>query len=817
MRGLLLATIFLLSFGSGLAFAGWALVCREGSCPAVKELDNYQPRQTSKLYAADGRFIAELGLERRTLLRISDMPPILRNAFVAVEDKRFREHGGVDFYRVPGAMVANIRAGGFTQGFSTITMQLAGNIFPERINRRENAGFGALTRKLKEIKVARAIEEKYSKDQILELYLNQIYLGNASYGVETASQRYFGKSARELNVSEAAMLAALPKGPERYNPRRFPDRAIQRRNTVIEVMRREEVISDADASLAKAYPLRMATRTEAGDVAPYFVEWIRQLLDQQFGQQLYEQGLKVFTTLDLDLQTAAERSLERQLQSIEAGKYGTYRHESYEQYMAKSEGVGERNAANSPYLQGAIIALDPRSGAVRALVGGRDFDDSKFNRAVQATRQPGSTFKPIVYAAALQNGRPPTYILDDSPLTLAMAVGDTWSPQNFDNQFEGQIPLRKALYESRNVPTVRLGMELGEQTVIDMARKLGLSTPIPAYPSIHLGAASVIPLEMVAAYSAFATLGMQARAMGIVRVENAQGEVLWAPEPVRVPTLSPEEAWLMVDMMKDVVRRGTAAGTVGSQFSIPAGGKTGTTNDYTDVWFVGYTSDLVAGVWMGFDKPDRIMPNAQGGRLAAPAWTAFMNEVYRRKPAPPDWPRPAGIITQTVDLLTNTVWAPGCPGIEATEFFIAGTEPTLPCNLMPGLYPDTTGYSGYPPTTPAYPGTASPAYPPGTSPPAPGSPGYVSPLPPPRDTLRSGTLGGRVVPGAAPVPQPVPPRDTSRFGPAGTPPTTTSPFPPRDTSRIRVDSVRRGGVTLPVRPDTLRPDSVAQQGRRRPE
>ena len=817
MRGLLLATIFFTSFGAGLAFAGWALVCREGSCPAVEELNNYQPRQTSKLYAADGRFIAELGLERRTLLRISDMPPILRDAFVAVEDKRFREHGGVDFYRVPGAIIANLRAGGFTQGFSTITMQLAGNIFPERINRRENAGFGALTRKLKEIKVARGIEEKYSKDQILELYLNQIYLGNASYGVETASQRYFGKSARELNVAEAAMLAALPKGPERYNPRRFPDRAIQRRNTVIEVMRREEVVSDADASLAKAYPLRMATRTESGDVAPYFVEWIRQLLDQQFGQQLYEQGLKVFTTLDLDLQTAAERSLERQLQSIESGKFGTYRHESYEQYMAKSEGAGERNAANSPYLQGALVAMDPRSGAVRALVGGRDFDDSKFNRAVQATRQPGSTFKPVVYAAALQNGRPPTYILDDSPLTLPMAVGDTWSPQNFDNQFEGQIPLRKALYESRNVPTVRLGMELGEQTVIDMARKLGLSTPIPAYPSIHLGAASVIPMEMVAAYSAFATLGMQARAMGIVRVENAQGEVLWAPEPVRVPTLSPEEAWLMVDMMKDVVRRGTAAGSVGSQFSIPSGGKTGTTNDYTDVWFVGYTSDLVAGVWMGFDKPDRIMPNAQGGRLAAPAWTAFMNEVYRRKPAPPDWPRPAGIITQTVDLLTNTVWAPGCPGIEATEFFIAGTEPTLPCNLMPGLYPDTSGYSGYP-TSPTYPGGTTP-YPPGTQP---SSPTYVSPLPPQRDSSYSSSpaLGGRVVPGAAPLPTPS--RDTVR---RPTPPP-SSIIPPRDTGRVRVDSVRRGGVIITrrdtirrdtIRRDSLRPDSVTQQGRRRPD
>lgn len=690
-----IATTFLVSFMAGFAYASWALVCRGGQCPSVDQLGEYTPRQTSKLYAADGRFIAELGLERRTLIRLSDIPPVMRQAFLMVEDKRFYKHGGVDWLSVPRAVFSNLRTRSWNQGFSTITMQLARNIFPERITREKSP-----TRKLKEIKVARAIEAKYSKDRIFELYLNQIYLGNRANGVETAAQRYFGKSARELNLAEAATLAGLPKAPERYNPRKYPDRAVQRRNTVLEVMRREGVISDADASLAKAYPLRLATKTESGDVAPYFVEWIRQILDQQFGQRLYEQGLKVYTTLDLDLQSAAERALERQLANIESGRYGAYKHTSYEQYLAQGD-ASQRDLANSPYLQGAFVALDPRTGAVRAMVGGRDFDDSKFNRAVQALRQPGSTFKPVVYSAAIQNGRPPTYILDDSPMTLPMAQGDTWSPQNYDGQYEGQIPLRKALYESRNVPTVRLGMELGEQTVADMGRKLGLSTPIPPYPSIHIGAADVYPIEMIAAYSAFATLGMQARALGIIRVENAQGEVLWAPESVRVPALSPEEAWLMVDMMKDVVRRGTAAASVGSQFPLPAAGKTGTTNDYTNVWYIGYTSDLVAGVWIGFDKPERIMSNAQGGTLAAPAWTAFMTEVYRRKPAPPDWPRPAGIISATVDLLTNSQWVPGCPGVQATEFFIAGTQPTTPCNLMPGLTPtDTSGFAPLPTPVP---------------------------------------------------------------------------------------------------------------------
>jgi penicillin-binding protein 1A len=771
MRWSLLAGTFVFFFCAGIAFAGWALVCRAGQCPSVEELDAYQPRQTSKLYAADGQFIAELGLERRTLVRLEDMPPMLRLAFVTIEDKRFYDHGGVDWFRVPGAAWNVVKTRSFSQGFSTITMQLAGNIFPERINRRETSGLAALTRKLREIKVARGIEARLSKDRILELYLNQIELGNGAHGVETATQRYFGKTARELNLAEAAMLAALPKGPSRYNPRRYPDRAVQRRNTVLEVMRREGIVSDADASIAKAYPLRLATRAASGDVAPYFVEWIRQLLDQQFGQQLYEQGLKVYTTLDLELQSAAERALERQLRTIEEGKAGAYRHESYEAYLAKADGDAARE--NSPYLQGAFVAMDPRTGAVRAMVGGRDFDDSKFNRATQALRQPGSTFKPVVYAAAIQNGRPPTYILDDSPISLVMAQGDTWNPQNFDNQFEGQIPLRHAFYDSRNIPAIRMGMELGEQTVVDMARKLGLSTAIPLYPSVHLGAAAVYPLEMVSAYSAFATLGMQARAMGIVRVEKASGELLWQPEPVRVPVMSNEEAWIMVDMLKDVVRRGTAAGAVGSVFNIPSGGKTGTTNDYTDVWYIGFTSDLVAGVWMGLDKPEKIMTNAQGGRLAAPAWTAFMKEVYLRKPAPPDWPRPAGVVTRSVDLLGNTVWVPGCPGVEATEVFIAGTEPTIPCSLMSGLSPDT---------------------------------GFAPLIPPGRDSMvpTGGAPGisSRVVPGATAPIQRSTTRDTVI---RPTPGATITLTPPRDTSRTKVDSIRRNGVTIPVRPpDTTR-------------
>ena len=669
----------LATFGGIAAGVAWALVCRNDSCPALAGLEQYQPRQTSRLYAADGRFVAEIGLERRTLIRLDQIPKHVQQAFVITEDKRFYSHGGIDFGRIVGAGFANLRARGIAQGFSTITMQLARNLFPERLKAREKT----LTRKLREAKVARAIEAKYSKDRILELYLNQIYLGNGAYGVETASHRYFGKSVRDLNLAEAATLAALPKGPERYNPRRYPDRAVQRRNTVLGLMHRAGAIGEADASLARAYPLRMARRRGGtGETAPYFVEWVRRILDEKFGKRLYEQGLRVYTTLDLDLQGSAERALDKQLRAVESGQYGIFPHRTYEQYLARAaSGTQEENAAVSPYLQGAFVALDPRTGAVRALVGGRDFDDSKFDRATQALRQPGSTFKPIVYSAAIQSGRPASYLIDDAPIEVPQLDSTKpWTPQNFDLKFEGPMTMRRGLYQSRNMIAIKVGMEIGEQSVVEMARRFGISTPVPPYPSIHIGSADVYPIEMISAYAVFANLGWRVAPTPILRVEDEKGKILVSAEPVREDALSREEAWIMVDMMKDVIRKGTAAGSVGALFRLPAGGKTGTTNDGGDVWFIGYTADLVAGVWMGLDKPQKIMANAQGGRLAAPAWTTFMREVYERKPAPPDWPRPRALIARLIDAETGLLHAPQCPPEDAyTEYYIPGTEPTREC------------------------------------------------------------------------------------------------------------------------------------------
>ena len=699
-RATILASIFVITFAAGMVYAAWTLACRGSACPSVAVLDQFTPRQTSKLYAADGRFITEIGLERRTLVKLGEIPKAVQEAFVITEDKRFYQHHGIDWIRVFGAGLRNVRAGGYVQGFSTLTMQLARNIFTAKISREKT-----LTRKIKEAKVAREIEARYSKAKILELYLNQIYLGNGAYGVETASQRYFGKSVRDLNLAEAATLAALPKGPERYNPRRFPARAIQRRNTIIELMRREGVISDADARLAKAYPLHLARRENSGEMAPYFVEWVRKQLDDQFGESLYTEGLKIYTTLDVDMQSAAERALENQLEAIEAGKYGKFPHITYEQYLARSAD-GDQDAPNSPYLQGAFVVIDPRSGAVRAMVGGRDFDDSKFNRVTQALRQPGSTFKPVVYSDAIHNGRPPSYLVDDTAIAVQEPDGSIWTPENYDLKDLGMIPLRQAFYQSRNLATINLGMELGEPSVIDMARRLGITTPILPVPSINIGAASVYPLEMVAAYTAFASLGVRSVPFGITRVENAKGDVLWEATPQRYQALTREEAWLVVNMMEDVIRKGTAYSAVWrAGFHVPAGGKTGTTNDGTNVWFIGYTPDLVAGVWMGFDQPQKIKTNAQGGILAAPAWTTFMTEVYQNRPAPQEWPQPETIIARDIDRTTGLLRNEFCPdSVIATEYYIPGTEPIRECDVHSpfanGYSVDSLNRGAFPPAQP---------------------------------------------------------------------------------------------------------------------
>jgi penicillin-binding protein 1A len=668
----------------GLAYGAWTRVCAGEHCPSISRLvanPNHQV-QTSKVYAADGRLISELGAERRTVVALGEIPVPVRQAFIATEDKRFYDHHGIDYLRILGAIKNDLLSLGFAQGFSTITMQLARNIFPDDISREKT-----LTRKLKEARVAVEVEHNFPKDTILQLYLNQINLGAGAHGVAAAAQIYFGKSAHQLNVAEAAMLAALPKLPAFYNPRTHPDRAVRRRNVVLGLMRDQGFLTPEECELWRSYPLVLTTnRTNYGDVAPYFVEWLRVQLDAKFGRDLYEGGLRVYTTLDLDMQEAAERALESQLDAVEAGVYSNGKfpgRTTYREYIESSKASGEDHPY-TPYLQGALVTLEATSGYIRAMIGGRDFDDSKYNRATQAIRQPGSTFKPFVYSAAVRAGHSVTEILDDSPLNPPVIQLDStpWQPKDDDDTTLGMIPMREALYLSRNLATIKLGMGLGEQTVIGEARNYGITTALPPYPSIFIGAKGVRAIEIIGAYTAFATLGTRAEPVGILRVEDRQGNILWQPAVRRETVMDSSHTWLMVDMMKDVIRRGTAFTAVWKAgFTYPAAGKTGTTDDYTDAWFIGYTPELVTGIWVGYDIQQRILEhNAGGGRIVAPAWTAFMRDVYDRRPPPPDWVRPDSLVTREVDWSTGYLATPFCPqDVRHWDWFYPGTEPTQLC------------------------------------------------------------------------------------------------------------------------------------------
>src|SRR6266516_1748724 len=695
-RRVIAVAVLVAAYGLGLTYGAWTRVCAGEHCPSISRLypqgaGGKVQVQTSKMYAADGRLISELGAERRTVLPLSEIPTPVRQAFIATEDKRFYDHNGIDYWRILGAIKNDVLTMSFAQGFSTITMQLARNIFPEEISREKT-----LTRKLKEARVAVEIESNFPKDTILQLYLNQINLGAGAHGVEAAAQIYFGKHAQQLNVAEAATLAALPKLPAFYNPRTHPERAVRRRNVVLGLMRDQGFLTSEEDELWQAYPLVLTgNRTNYGDVAPYFVEWLRVQLDARFGRDLYEGGLRIYTTLDLDMQEAAERAVQSQLDAIEAGVYSNGKfpgRTTYREYLESSKASGEDHGPFTPYLQGALVALEANTGYIRAMIGGRDFDDSKYNRATQAVRQPGSTFKPFVYSAAVRAGHPVTEIVDDSPLNPPVIQLDStlWQPKDDDDTTLGLIPMREGLYLSRNLATIKLGMALGEQTVLGEARRYGITTPLPPYPSIHLGARETKPIELIAAYTSFANNGTRVEPIGIQRIEDRQGNILYQSTVKREEVMDPEHNWLILDMMRDVMRCqpgsglhrcGTAAGAVGG-LRIPMAGKTGTTDDYTDAWFVGFTPEIVSGIWIGYDLQRRIMNNAGGGRIVAPAWTKFMRDVYERRPSPGDWARPDDLVTREVDWSNGFLATPFCPlEVRRWEWFYPGTEPTQVCQV----------------------------------------------------------------------------------------------------------------------------------------
>lgn len=624
------------------------------------------PPQSSLVFARDGSLVGEIGRQYRTSIPLRTMPPYLPHAFIAVEDQRFYQHDGVDLIGVAAAIKGKL-LGERLRGASTITQQLVGNLHPDIINRADMS----LSRKLREQSAAREMEKHYSKEQILEAYLNDIDLGHRWFGVEAAARHYFGKSASRLSLAEAASLAALPKSPPLYDPIRFPARNKARRDLILGLMADQGYITKIEAQKARQEPI--VTAPDAGMSAPsdYFVDAVRQAA-QRSGIPVASGGYRIYTTLDPALQRAAVDALVQGTARVEARR--GYKHMTY------AQAVKARSAA---YLEGAVVAIDPTTGDVRALVGGRNYATSPFDRAF-ALRQPGSAIKPLVYAAALADSIPPNAIVPDTALSIPMPNGPNYEPGNADGQFLGLITLHEALVKSRNPVAVQLGMRVGMDTIAELARRLGISSPIAPVPSSAIGASVVRPIELVTAYTAFANLGSVAQPRLISRIDDASGRTMYAAAVAPLtPVLDPRVTFIVRRMMQDVADRGTgAAARQAVPSSIPVAGKTGTTNDNADVWFVGMTPDLVAGVWLGFDQPATIAPGAAGGSLAAPIWGQMITRYYASLGTSPQaawssWDSPpAGLLYAELDRDTGALADSTTPPQRRyIEYFLDGTEP----------------------------------------------------------------------------------------------------------------------------------------------
>jgi len=649
----------------GLALA--ALILSAGHLHAQKrEPWQIVPQpQSSQILARDGSLIGEVGAQIRTSVPLASLPRYVPQAFIAVEDQRFYQHDGVDMVGIAGAIKDNIL--GERRGASTITQLLVGNMHPDIVDRTDR-GIG---RKLREQAAAREMEKRYSKTQILEAFLNQISFGNGWYGIEAASRHYFGKSASKLTLPEAATLAAMPKGPALYEPVKYPARVRQRRNAVLALMAQQGYITPAQSRAAQNTPLVTAPNYGMSAAAPYFVEVVK-IQAQRAGVPVAQGGYRIHTALDPALQTSAVISLTEGIAEVESRE--GYRHPT-------AVGKGRESA----YLQGLVVAMDPGTGDVRALVGGRNYSESQFDRAVDGKRQPGSSFKPIVYAAAIADSIPPNAMVSDTAISIRMPNGSVYRPDNSDHEFLGAMTLREALSRSRNVVAVQLGMELGMDSVIALARRMGIEGAIEPYPSSAIGASVLQPLDLIASYTTFANLGTPVEPRFIHRIEDAAGKTVYtAPVRMLPPALDARVAFVVRDMMRDVVERGTASSI--RRFlpaSVPVAGKTGTTNDNTDVWFIGLTPDVVAGVWMGFDQPKTISAGAAGGSFAAPVFGRMMSRYYASSAGRSAlersairWTPPLGVISGEVDRVTGQLATAVTPASRRyTEYFVEGTEP----------------------------------------------------------------------------------------------------------------------------------------------
>lgn len=704
----------LILFSAVVGAAAGLLLVYSTDLPQVEQLEHYRPSSVTELYDGQGRVIGTFALQRRVIASYDDYPQVLRNALVSIEDKDFYQHSGINLWRIVGAAYRDIESGGKVQGASTLTMQLARNLFlsPDR----------SFYRKVQEALLAIQIERRFTKPQIFTLYANQIFLGHGAYGYEAASEYYFSKPAKRLKLEEAALLAGLPKAPQYYSPINHPDRAIKRRNLVINSMLEDGKITAAQAAEARDRPILLNLQKDPNTLAPYYVEEIRRYLEAKYGtDQVHEGGLRVYTSLDMDLQKAARKALLEGLAGYERrhgwrGKLANVRalgqkidkyedpdwdedpevndyvHALVTQVSANSAQIrfGSRTSAlaasdaawirlrlpniltvgdivyvkvlsldaggkahvsleQDSGAEGSIVAIDNATGEIKAMVGGRDFNLSKFNRATQALRQVGSSFKPYVYTAVMDQGGSPDETVVDAPVTFQTASGP-YSPHNYDQKFEGTITLRRALAQSRNIPALKLADRVGIRTVIDYAHRFGVTANLPAYLPVALGSAEITLLEQTSAFSVFPNDGVRIAPRYITKVTDYEGRVMEEDFPDIKDVVSARTARIMTSMLREVVLHGTAVAAAKMPF--PLAGKTGTTNDFTDAWFVGFSPTLTCGVWIGYDEKKSLGEKETGGRAALPIWMQFMNVALAGKDPGEFQPPPApqnSAVAQKVD------------------------------------------------------------------------------------------------------------------------------------------------------------------------
>lgn len=597
--------------------------------PDIDELEQFQPKRITKVFSADGRHLRNFLEENRELLEgYEEIPKRMEEALIAIEDRRFYSHWGIDLRRVFGAVYANVVSLDPTaEGASTLTQQLARNLY-RQVGRQSGSGtfdevLATYARKIREQITAVHVERLYTKREILTMYLNTVFFGHDAHGLKSAARLYFDKEAADLTVEECATLAGLLQRPNRYSPLVNPEVATQRRNHVLAQMVRSGNLTEEDFLRLQEQPVKVRRRRQAETygLGPYFVEHVRQQLNREYGRSLYRDGFTVHTTLDARLQRIAET-----LFAAEIGKV----QERVDKFMGSQPRAP--GTPDSALVQAAFVAMDPATGRVLAMIGGRDFSDSEFNRATQARRQAGSAFKPFVYTAAFDNGIFPIDVYEDNAITIVDPVtGKVWDPENYDRKFKGRMTLRDAFKQSRNLVALNLAIEVGPERVVQYARNMGITTPIRAFESIGVGTSEVLLLELVAAYGVFPNKGVLVPPVVVERIEDSEGSVVYEASPIAREVLRPSVAVLMTDLMRSVMDEvgGTGRGArTRHGFHSPAGGKTGTTNAYADAWFIGFTPHLAAGVWVGMDDPAQTLGRQPGSRAALPLWALFMKEVY---------------------------------------------------------------------------------------------------------------------------------------------------------------------------------------------